>query len=44
MNKHLGVPINPLVEFFICLWRVLDRDLVADDEAGLRPTIDDQVA
>jgi hypothetical protein len=44
VNQHLRVPLDSLVEFVICHLRLFDRDLVADDEAGLRLAGDDQVS
>ena len=35
MNEHLRIAINSLVEFLVCVRCLLDADLVADDEAGL---------
>lgn len=44
MDKHLGVPFNPLVEFLVRNFRVFEADFVADDEARLGSASDDQVA
>ena len=44
MNQHLGVAINPLVELLVRLRRIVDVDVVTDDEAGLGAAGDDQVA
>lgn len=44
MNQHLGVAIDALIELLVRLRRVVDVDVVADDEAGLGAAGDDQVA
>lgn len=44
MNQHLGVAIDPPVELVVRLGRVVDVDLMADDEAGRGAAGDDQVA
>jgi hypothetical protein len=44
MNKHLGIAIDPLVELLVRDGRILDADLMADDEAGFGFAGDDQVA
>lgn len=41
MNKHLGIPVDPPIEFLVRGRRILDADFVADDEAGLGFTGDD---
>jgi hypothetical protein len=43
MDKHLGVPFDPLVEFFVRNFRVFEADFVADDEARPGSASDDQV-
>ncbi len=43
MNEHLRVAIDPLVELLVGVRRLLDADLVADDEAGFGFSGDDQV-
>lgn len=44
VNEHLGVAVGSLVEFLICIWRIIDTDLMADDEAGSGLASDDEVA
>lgn len=44
MNQHLGISLDPLIKLLICRRGIVDGDLVADNEAGLRLAGDDQVA
>ena len=45
-NKHLSPPLHPLIELLIrSLYRpILERNLMADDPAGVRGARDDHVA
>ena len=44
MNKDLRIAILPAIELRIGLRRLIDGDLVADDEGGLGAAGDDHVA
>lgn len=43
MDQNLGVPFDSLIELVVRDLGILDADLVADDEARLGFTSDDQV-
>jgi hypothetical protein len=44
MNKHLRIPINPLIELLVRVRSIFDADLMTDDEAGFCASGYDQVA
>src|ERR1700694_252890 len=44
LNQDLGVPLDPLVEFVVGLWCLVDVNAMTDDLARLRPSIHNQIA
>ena len=44
MYQHLSIPILPAVKLAICTRRIINGDVVTDDEAGVGDTGDDEVA
>src|SRR5690606_21888060 len=44
VQHDLRVAVHPLVELVIGVGRLVQSELVGDDEAGLRPALDDHVA
>ena len=43
MQENLGVSINALVKFLVCVGGLVERDVVRDDEGRLGSSGDDQV-
>jgi hypothetical protein len=41
LNQNLGVTLDPLVEFVVGIWRLVDVNAVADDLARLRSDRED---
>jgi hypothetical protein len=44
MNQNLSIPILPPIKLYISLRRLLNADLVRDDEGGFGAPGDDHVA
>lgn len=44
MNQHLGIPVLPLVKFVVGHFRIIDGDLMGDNEARLRLASNDEIS
>ena len=44
VNQHLGIALNSLVKLLIRHLRIVDADLMTDDEAWFRLSRDDEIS